>query len=118
METKNAIHALSALAHERRLGLFQALVQAGPEGLAAGDAAAQSGVAFTTASAQLAILSRAGLIRGDRQGRSIIYRAEFGAIRNLIAFLMKDCCAGRADVLAPLARLATSCCTHEKGPKP
>ncbi|MEM9738413.1 MAG: helix-turn-helix domain-containing protein [Pseudomonadota bacterium] len=115
METQSATGALSALAHDRRLSLFRTLVQAGPEGMAAGDVASANAVAFTTASAQLAILARAGLITSERQGRSIIYAANYAGIRSLIAFLMEDCCGGRADILEPLAAFATTCCSQSQG---
>ncbi|MEO0816365.1 MAG: metalloregulator ArsR/SmtB family transcription factor [Pseudomonadota bacterium] len=114
MKTNDVIEALSSLAHEGRLGLFRSLVQAGPDGMAAGDVAAANGTAFTTASAQLAVLSRAGLVTGERQGRSIVYRANFAGMRDLIGFLMEDCCAGRPEILQPLASLATSCCSPKK----
>lgn len=115
---KNIISAFSALAHEGRMSLFRLLVQAGPDGLPAGEVATASGAAFTTASAQLAILSRAGLVTAQRKGRSIVYRADFHTLQGLIAFLMKDCCAGRADILTPLAELAKSaCCAPEKEPR-
>ncbi|MEL6663920.1 MAG: metalloregulator ArsR/SmtB family transcription factor [Pseudomonadota bacterium] len=117
MKLKNAINALSALAHEGRLTIFRTLVRAGPEGMAAGDVAAASGSAFTTASAQLAVLARAGLVTNEREGRSIIYRADYGQMRDLIGFLVEDCCAGRPEILQPLASLATACCTPSEGEK-
>ncbi len=101
-----ALAGLSALAHEGRLALFKQLVRMEPEGMAAGALARAVGTNFTTASAQLGVLSQAGLVTNRRQGRSIIYRVDFGEARALIAFLMEDCCQGRAEILAPLARIA------------
>lgn len=114
MKQKAALESLSALAHDGRLDLFRRLVQAGPEGLPAGKLAEDANVNFTTASAQLSILAQSGLATRQRHGRSIIYRADYGAIRALIAFLMEDCCAGRQDILAPLSRI-TGHPTFEKG---
>ncbi|MFN7056530.1 ArsR/SmtB family transcription factor [Hyphomonas sp.] len=112
METKIALAKLSALAQENRLALFRLLVKAGREGLAAGDIAAALGVPPNTLSAQLNILSQAGLIAGARQGRSIIYSAQYEAISGLIVFLMEDCCQGRSEICAPVLEAAqSSCCT-------
>ena len=63
-----------------------------------------------TLSAQLNILSQSGLVTGQRQGRSIIYSANFDAISGLIVFLMEDCCEGRTDVCAPVLEMARSAC--------
>ena len=112
METKIALAQLSALAQENRLALFRLLVKAGHEGMAAGDIAAALGVPANTLSAQLSILSQAGLIAGTRQGRSIIYTAQYDAISGLIVFLMEDCCQGRSEICAPVLEAAqSSCCT-------
>jgi DNA-binding transcriptional ArsR family regulator len=117
MRTKQAVPQLSALAHEGRLTLFRILVQAGPEGLAAGEVARAGDLNFTTASAQLSVLANAGLVASRREGRSIVYTADFDAVSKLLAFLMKDCCQGRSEVLAPLAGLASSsaACRQGKG---
>jgi DNA-binding transcriptional ArsR family regulator len=106
MEIKSATAALSALAHEGRLRIYREIVRAGPEGLAAGDLARRTGVAPNTLSASLTILSHAGLARSHRVGRSIIYRADYDQMSDLIGFLMEDCCEGRSEICAPLAELA------------
>lgn len=108
METKTALSQLSALAQENRLALFRLLVKVGHDGLPAGDIAAALGVPANTLSAQLNILSHAGLIAGTRQGRSIIYTANFAAISGLIVFLMEDCCQGRSEICAPVLEAAQS----------
>jgi DNA-binding transcriptional ArsR family regulator len=108
METKSALSQLSALAQENRLAVFRLLVKAGREGRPAGDIASALNVPPNTLSAQLNILSQSGLVTGQRQGRSIIYSANFDAISGLIVFLMEDCCEGRADVCAPVLELARS----------
>lgn len=110
MESKAALSQLSALAQENRLAVFRLLVKAGHDGLPAGEIAAAMDVPPNTLSAQLNILSNAGLIEGRRQGRSIIYSANYDAISGLIVFLMEDCCQGREEVCAPVALAAQSAC--------
>lgn len=112
METKNAVAALSALAHEGRLNIFRSLVQAGPEGLAAGVLGAQVEMAGSTLSNNLTILTNAGLTSSRRDGRSIIYTADYGCMTGLLAFLMEDCCRRSASVCAPLADIVSqaACC--------
>ena len=113
METPDAITALSALAHEGRMQVFRLLVRAGPEGLAAGNIAQATGVLANTLSTNLAILHRAGLVASRRDGRSIIYTAAYGQMRDLLAFLMEDCCAGKPEVCAPLSALVSQACAAE-----
>ncbi|MCY1251130.1 hypothetical protein D9M72_648520 [compost metagenome] len=64
-------------------------------------------------SAHLATLARAGLVTGERQSRSIIYRANLDALRALTVFLVKDCCGGNAELCAPLIADLTPCCSRE-----
>jgi DNA-binding transcriptional ArsR family regulator len=110
MESKNALSRLSALAQENRLAVFRLLVKAGHDGLPAGEIAATLDVPPNTLSAQLNILSNAGLVEGKRQGRSIIYTANYDAISGLIVFLMEDCCQGREEVCSPIMAAARSAC--------
>ncbi len=86
--------------------VFRNLIQAGPDGLAAGEIARRLGVLPNTLSANLTILSHAGLISSRREGRSIIYNANYEAMTDLIAFLMQDCCAGRPEICEPVLRAA------------
>jgi ArsR family transcriptional regulator len=115
MESETAVKRLSALAQEARLDVFRLLIKAGPEGMAAGDIARKVDVPANTMSAQLLVLSNAGLIRARRDGRSIIYAVNFDAMRDLLAFLMEDCCGGRAEVCAPLVSIAQRACCEPKG---
>jgi len=115
METSDAVRRLSALAQDSRLEVFRLLVKAGPEGLAAGEIARSLDNAPNTTSAQLLVLSNAGLIRARRDGRSIIYSIDFEAMSALLIFLTEDCCGGRAEICAPLAAVALSCCKPAKG---
>jgi len=98
METLIATRALSALGHERRLSIFRFLVQAGPEGVSAGEIARRLGIIQNTLSSSLAVLSNAGLVTSRRDGRSIIYSAAFGQLGALLDFLVEDCCGGDADL--------------------
>lgn len=98
MESETAIRALGALAQEHRLALFRLLVQAGPNGLAAGAIADALGVPASSLSFHLAQLSGAGLIAQRRDGRSLIYSADYRAMNALVGFLMENCCGGGACV--------------------
>jgi DNA-binding transcriptional ArsR family regulator len=112
MELKVAASNLSALGHEGRLTIFRLLVQAGPSGLAAGEVARRMGMLPNTLSANLNVLSHAGLISSRREGRSILYAADYGAMTGLLGFLMQDCCNGAPEICAPLEGLVTlaACC--------
>lgn len=94
MEADAAIEALGALAQEHRLALFRLLVQAGENGMSAGVIAEALGIPNSSLSFHLAQLNRAGLIRQERQHRSLIYRADYPAMNALVGYLMENCCAG------------------------
>ncbi len=94
MELNDAIGALGALAQETRLMAFRLLVRAGPAGVPAGEIARALDIPAATMSFHLAHLARAGLISPRRDGRSIIYAADFTGMRGLIDYLSEDCCAG------------------------
>jgi DNA-binding transcriptional ArsR family regulator len=110
MESQAAIGALSALAHPGRLEVFRLLVRAGPSGMAAGDIARATGSLANTLSANLNVLAGAGLVTSHREGRSIIYAAGYERMRELLAFLMEDCCGGNAEICAPLMAIAERAC--------
>ena len=113
METNDAIAALAALAQSTRLDTFRLLVKNEPEGVPAGDLARALNVPHNTMSSHLATLSRAGLIKSERQSRSIIYRADVDVLRNLTLFLVKDCCGGSPELCGPLIAELTPCCAPE-----
>lgn len=94
MDSLSAVSALGALAQEHRLSLFRLLVQAGEDGMPAGTIAEALGVPNSSLSFHLAQLSKAGLVRQERQHRSIIYRADYVAMNDLVGYLMENCCAG------------------------
>ncbi len=94
MESTAAVAAFAALAQETRLAAFRRLIEAGPNGLAAGDVAAACAASAPTMSFHLKELARAGLIRSRKNGRQVIYAVDFRGVRALIDFLMRDCCKG------------------------
>ena len=96
METTDALKALGALAQETRLAIFRLLVQAGPEGRAAGTIGEKLGIPPATLSFHLAQLAGAGLVRSRQDGRFIYYSADFGAMNALVGFLTENCCGGNA----------------------
>jgi DNA-binding transcriptional ArsR family regulator len=114
MESENAILALAALAQPTRLEVFRMLVKHEPEGLAAGDIAKALAVPQNTMSSHLSILSRAGLVRAQRFGRSIVYRADLGHFRAVMLFMLRDCCDGRPEICTPLIEDLTPCCQPPK----
>lgn len=109
METEVQILALAALAQSTRLEAFRLLVRHETEGLAAGEIASRLAIPANTLSSHLGVLSRAGLIRSERRSRSILYRADLDRLRNLVLFLLKDCCGGRADLCEPLLAELAPC---------
>jgi DNA-binding transcriptional ArsR family regulator len=105
MEISKAVGALGALAQETRLRIFRALVQRGPDGLPAGRIATLLDLPGPTLSFHLAHLKSASLVSCRRDGRSLIYAANYGAIEGLVAYLTENCC-GRGQACAPGARNA------------
>ena len=95
MDKKQIISALAALAQEARLDIFRCLVQAGPEGLAAGQLSNALGLANSTLSFHLKELSHAGLINASQAGRFIYYSANYPSMNALLAYLTENCCAGQ-----------------------
>lgn len=94
METKHAITALAALAHESRLMVFRLLVQAGKSGMAAGKISEITGIAPSSLSFHLKELTYAGMVQARQKGRSVIYTAKYSAAADLVAFLTDNCCGG------------------------
>jgi ArsR family transcriptional regulator, arsenate/arsenite/antimonite-responsive transcriptional repressor len=94
METSKAVAALGALAQENRLEVFRLLVQAGPDGLPAGQIAEELGIAAPTLSFHLAQLKHAGLVHQRRDGRSLIYATNYDGMNALMGFLTENCCGG------------------------
>ena len=103
MDVIEALQALSALSNETRLWGLRLLGQAGPEGMTAGDISENLSSRQNTMSSHLKMLSQAGLVKSDREGRHVRYRADFDSIQGLVLFLMEDCCQGKAEVCRPVA---------------
>jgi ArsR family transcriptional regulator len=101
MEKTSVIDALAALAQDNRLDTYRLLVQAGPDGLAAGEVAARLGLPPNTLSFHFDRLRQAGLVTVRRNGRSMIYAARFDTMNALIGYLTENCCGGQAQECAP-----------------
>ncbi len=102
MEDTQIVDALGALAQSSRLAIYRLLVEAGPEGLAAGAIGEELDLPGATLSFHLAHLSRAGLVKGRQDGRFIIYSADFQNMNRLVGYLTENCCGGRS--CAPASR--------------
>lgn len=100
MEKIDALAALAALSHETRLDIYRLLVEAGRDGLPAGTIAERINLAGPTLSFHLNHLKHAGLVECRRDGRSLIYSADYGEMNGLIAYLTDNCCQGDAAACA------------------
>ncbi len=110
MDKNHALSALAALGQDTRLDVFRLLVKAGDSGMLAGEISDALGVRQNTMSSNLAVLFSAGLLKKARQGRSIRYTADMDSMRDLLSFLLEDCCGGRPELCQPaLAELANAC---------
>src|SRR5215510_11238526 len=101
MEKSDAVAALAALAQDNRLDVFRLLVQAGPEGMAAGQIAEKLGLAPNTLTFHFDRLRFAGLVTVRRDGRSMIYAARYETMNGLLSFLTDNCCQGASTTCAP-----------------
>ena len=110
MDKNAALVALSALGQETRLDVFRLLVVAGPEGIPAGEVAVRLGAFQNTVSAHLKVLAHAGLVRAARDGRVIRYAADMTSFRDLLAYLMEDCCNGSPELCRPVIAAVTCNC--------
>jgi DNA-binding transcriptional ArsR family regulator len=103
MKQSQALLSFAALSQDTRLEILRRLVRAGPDGMPAGAVADAVGVSPSNLSFHLKELERAGLVSARREARSIIYSADYTALRGLVQFLTEDCCAGRREVCGPAA---------------
>ncbi|MEX2644062.1 MAG: helix-turn-helix transcriptional regulator [Acetobacterales bacterium] len=110
MESKAAVGAFAALAHDTRLTAFRLLVEAGPEGMPAGRIAAELAVPPSTLSAHLAQLERAGLVRSWRVQRNVLYAPDVDGTRSVVRFLTEDCCGGRPEICGFLVDAGAPAC--------
>ncbi len=102
MDKLDALSSFAALAQETRLDVLKLLIKAGEQGLSAGEIGERLSIKQNTMSANLAVLARTNLVSNKREGRSIRYYANFVGIRELIGFLMEDCCGGNPEICEPL----------------
>jgi DNA-binding transcriptional ArsR family regulator len=110
METKQAVGALAALAQETRLLIFRLLVQAGPEGVAAGRIGEELDVPPATLSFHLKELNHAGLVSSRQEGRFIYYAADFEQMAALMTFLTRNCCQGMPQECLTVVETALGRC--------
>ena len=103
MEKNNVVAALAALAQDNQLDVFRLLVQAGPDGMAAGAVATALDLAPNTLTFHFDRLRQAGLVTVRRDGRSMIYAARFDTMNELLGFLTENCCGGEPEKCAPAA---------------
>jgi ArsR family transcriptional regulator, arsenate/arsenite/antimonite-responsive transcriptional repressor len=116
MKLTNAVRLLAALAQDTRLGIFRALVRAGPEGLPAGRIAEAVGAPASTLSFHLKELCAAGLANARQDGRFIFYSADYAAMAELIAFMTEKCCQGMpAPQMARIGQAVAACCSPAAG---
>ena len=111
MKNKDAVTALAALAQETRLSIFRLLVQAGPEGIAAGVIGETLGVPAATLSFHLKELSHAGLVASRQVGRFIYYSANYGQMAALMTFLTQNCCQGMPEECLTVMETALGRCS-------
>ena len=104
MDKVDVVAALAALAQEHRLEVYRILVQAGPSGMAAGEVASVVGIPPNTLSFHLDRLRHAGLVKFERQGRSLIYAARYDTMNALIGYLTENCCGGKREIYKPVSR--------------
>ncbi len=94
MKKSHALAALAALAQESRLDIFRLLVQAGTDGMPAGQIGERLGLPSATLSFHLNHLKHSGLVTFRREGRSLIYAAEYPTMNALLGYLTENCCQG------------------------
>lgn len=92
MDIKDALAAFDALSQDTRLRVYRLLVEYGPAGASAGTLSESLHIPHNTLSFHLSHMSHAGLVVSRREGRSVIYRADFEFFSGLIRYMVKDCC--------------------------
>ena len=106
MEKSSAVAALAALAQDNRLDVFRLLVEAGPDGMPAGEVADAIGLAPNTLTFHFDRLRAAGLVTVRRKGRSMIYAARFETMKALLGYLTDNCCGGALETCLPSRQCA------------
>ena len=101
MKKADAVAILAALAQDNRLDVFRLLVEAGPDGMPAGHIAASLKLPPSALTFHLDRLREAGLVTVRRNGRSMVYSAQFESMNALVSYLTDHCCQGRPELCAP-----------------
>lgn len=102
MDQTRAIEAFGALAQDSRMAIYRMLVRKEPKGLPVGEISRQLNIVPSTLSGHLAILKRAGLLKATRHQREIHYTANMAVMRDLVGFMLEDCCNGQIDHCAEI----------------
>lgn len=97
-----ATTAFATLGHAGRLSVFRLLMRHMPQGVRPTEIAAALDIRQNTLSHHLSDLERAGLIRSERQGRSLFYTVDLGRTGEIVTYLVDDCCRGRPEICAHL----------------
>lgn len=111
MNPAETVEALGALAHEHRLAVYRLLVEAGPDGMSAGDIADRIGLVPSSLTFHVQSLHRAGLITQRRLSRQLFYSADFATMNELVDYLTRNCCGGAQScgaVCKPVAQPKTA----------
>jgi len=98
MKLEKIAKCLAELGHPLRLSAFRILIQAGPEGLSVSEIQEYLGIPKSTMSHHISHLISAGLITQNREGRVLRCRVAFNVIRDVLEYLLKDCCAGVINI--------------------
>lgn len=107
MDKKIALASFNALSQPTRLDVFRLLIKAGHEGMSAGAIGKKLNIRQNTMSTHLSILAQTPLIYNQRDGRTIRYFADYKGIRDLMTFLMQDCCGDNEEICAPILETLT-----------
>ena len=118
MEKTDAVTALAALAQDNRLDAYRLLVQAGRDGMPAGEVAANLGLPPNTLTFHFDRLRQAGLVTVRRNGRSMIYAARYDTINALLAYLTENCCGGAREICPPASCTPTESVQRAKETTP
>lgn len=102
MDISNATSSFAALSQPTRLNALRALINAGGDGMLAGELSDHLDVRQNTLSANLLVLLNAGLVRNERHGRTIRYFADMDQFSALMGFMMQECCGGRPELCQPV----------------
>lgn len=116
MKSSQAQEAFGALSQETRLAILRFLIRRGAEEIPAGQIAEKLSVPAPTFSFHVAALERAGLVKSRRAQRQILYSANIDGIRELLTFLLQDCCGGRPEICSDLF-VPTECCEPARSPR-